>query len=170
MPRLAVVMVRTSLICMGIGFLFGSLILHHKGIPIYPWTWSLLTPHIEFMIFGWTLQLVMGTGFWILPRFPNIARYPDRYGNTGRVWIVYVLYNLGIVMSAWAGFTVNLLWQAMGRGAMLAAVILYISVMWPRIRAFSDMVAQSNYAGTLSADEGALSSDTFSGFQGGASK
>jgi hypothetical protein len=49
MPKLSVWFVRASLIHMGIGFFFGSMILHHKGVPIYPWTWRLLSPHIELL-------------------------------------------------------------------------------------------------------------------------
>lgn len=63
MPKLSVWLVRASMIQMGIGFLFGAMILHHKGIPIYDWTWKLLNPYIELMIFGWTMQFVMGVAF-----------------------------------------------------------------------------------------------------------
>ena len=69
MPKLSVWMVRASLIQMGFGFLFGALVLHHKGVPIYAWIWKLLNPHIEIMIFGWTMQFAMGVSFYALPRF-----------------------------------------------------------------------------------------------------
>jgi len=132
-------MVRSALICMGIGFLFGSLVLHHKGVPIYVWTWRLLPPHIELMIFGWTMQLAMGIGFWILPRFPQ----GDRYGNTALAWIAFALFDAGVLASAWAGFAANGAVQAAGRGVMLVGVLLYIWVMWPRIRAFGVFASSS---------------------------
>jgi hypothetical protein len=147
MPKLSVFMLRTSLLCMAIGFLFGAMVLHHKGVPIYLWTWSLLPPHIELMIFGWTVQFAMGMGFWILPRYSpgEIVRHrrADRWGGTRRVWLVYALYNLGLFASAWGGFAAAGGWQVVGRGAILVAVGLYIGVMWPRVRAFAVIQAQS---------------------------
>ncbi len=96
MPKLSVWFVRASLIHMGVGFLFGSLILYHKGIPIYAWTWKLLNPHIELMIFGWTMQFVMGIAFWILPRFSGA----NRYGQVTLAWWSFALLNIGIVCTS----------------------------------------------------------------------
>jgi hypothetical protein len=137
MPKLSVWMVRSALVCMGIGFLFGSLVLHHKGVPIYLWTWRLLPPHIELMIFGWTVQLAMGVGFWILPRFPQ----EDRYGNTALAWIAFFFFDAGLLVSAWAGYAAHGGMQVAGRGAMLVGVLIYVWVMWPRIRAFGAFAA-----------------------------
>lgn len=45
------------------GFTLGTLVLFHKGVPLHPALWQLLPPHLEFVLLGWTLQLVMGTAF-----------------------------------------------------------------------------------------------------------
>src|SRR5690606_3257186 len=102
---------------MGIGFFFGSLILHHKGVPIYPWTWKLLGPHIELMVFGWTMQFVMGIAFWILPRFMG----EGRYGKTYLGWWSFALLNSGIVFSALSGWFVLDLLALLGRLCTLGA-------------------------------------------------
>ena len=159
MPKLSVWMARYALISMAIGFLFGSLVLHHKGVPIYVWTWRLLPPHIELMIFGWTVQLAMGIGFWILPRFPR----GDRYGNTALAWMAFVLFDIGLVVSAWSGWTVNNAGQLAGRGVMLVGVLFYIWVMWPRIRAFGALLSTNSHDN----DSGLTSGITSSGSQGG---
>lgn len=140
MHKLSVWLVRASLIHMGIGFLFGALILHHKGIPIYGWSWRLLNPHIELMIFGWTMQFVMGIAFWILPRFSG----DQRYGKVYLGWGSLVLLNSGIVMTAsgiW--FTQNLLALA-GRVGTLSSIVLFAVLIWPRIKPLGGYAASQN--------------------------
>jgi heme/copper-type cytochrome/quinol oxidase subunit 1 len=130
MPKLSVWLVRASLIHMGIGFLFGSMILFHKGIPLYSWTWRLLTPHIELMIFGWTMQFVMGIAYWILPRFTAKARY----GNSILGWCALVLVNCGILLAAaGAWFALDALALA-GRLSILSAVCTFVILVWPRVK------------------------------------
>lgn len=130
MPRLSVWLVRASLVHMAIGFLFGALLLHHKGIPIYPWTWRLLLPHMELMIFGWTIQFVMGTAFWILPRFPT----DPRFGKSPLGWWSLGLLNAGIVLtSAGYWFGANEL-ALIGRLSVVGAVMLFAIVIWPRVK------------------------------------
>jgi hypothetical protein len=137
MPKLSVWLVRASLIHMGIGFLFGSLILHHKGIPIYPWTWKLLNPHIELMIFGWTMQFVMGIAFWILPRFTG----EGRYGRTYLGWGSFVLLNSGIFFTALSGWYIIDLLSLMGRLCTLGAVFSFVLLLWPRIKPLGGLTA-----------------------------
>jgi heme/copper-type cytochrome/quinol oxidase subunit 1 len=137
MPKLSVWFVRASLIHMGIGFLLGTMILHHKGIPIYLWTWKLLNPHIEMMIFGWTMQFVMGVAFWILPRFPR----EPRYGNTRLGWWSFALLNLGVSVTAVAHWYFSGPLSLAGRIATLVAVILFAFVMWPRVKPIGGLAA-----------------------------
>lgn len=131
MPKLSVWMVKASLVYMGIGFFVGSLILHHKGIPIYPWTWKLLNPHIEIMIFGWTIQLVMGVAFAILPRFSD---RDNRYGAEYLGWWSFYLMNSGVALTALAE------WHAMshlvfvGRLLVLLAILTFTIMIFPRVK------------------------------------
>ena len=134
MPKLSAWLVRSSLIYMGLGFLFGGMILYHKGIPLFAWTWKLLTPHIEIMIYGWTMQFVMGMAFWILPRFTGT----NRYGRVQLGWWSFALLNSGlllVVLDAW--------WFAqwptiVARLLMLAAVVAFVVMMWPRVKPLSE--------------------------------
>lgn len=138
MPRLSVWMVRASLIHMGIGFLFGALILHHKGIPLYPWIWRLLNPHVELMIFGWTMQLVMGIAFWILPRFGG----ERRYGNVSLGWWSFGLINGGVLLAvSGAWFALDLV-VLVGRLATLGAVTLFVLLTWARVKPLGGRVAE----------------------------
>lgn len=137
MPKLSVWMIRTSLLSMGMGFLFGSLILHHKGIPIYDWTWRLLNPHIELMIFGWMMQFVMGVAFWILPRFPG----EHRYGRTGLGWWSFGLLNAGVLATVLGTWSAHDALSLLGRCIMLVAVMLFVFVVWPRVKPLSQYTA-----------------------------
>lgn len=137
MPKLSVWWVRAALIHMGVGFLFGSLILHHKGVPIFPWTWSLLTPHVEIMIFGWVIQFVMGIGFWILPRFSH----EPRYGRVALGWWSFAVLNSGIVLSAFGGWFNHDLLQLAGRVGVMIAVVLFVILVWPRVKPLSVIAA-----------------------------
>jgi hypothetical protein len=140
MPKLSVWLVRASLIYMGIGFLFGAMILHHKGIPIYPWTWRLLNPHIEMMIFGWTVQFVMGIAFWILPRFTG----GDRYGNSALGWWSFGMLNSGVLLTvSGAWLTLDLLSLA-GRLCTLVAVCLFVVLLWPRVKPLGGLAASQS--------------------------
>ena len=69
MPKLSCWFIRAALLHLALGITFGMLILLHKATPFYPPLWRLLSLHIELLLFGWTVQLVMGVAFWIFPRF-----------------------------------------------------------------------------------------------------
>ena len=138
MPKLSVWMIRASLIYMGIGFLFGSLILHHKGIPIYPWTWKLLHPHIEIMIFGWTIQLVMGVAFAILPRFSDRE---NRYGAVHFGWWSFYLINTGVALTAIADWHIIIQLAFVGRLLILFAIVMFTIMIFPRVKPSGGFIA-----------------------------
>lgn len=140
MPKLSVWLIRAALIYMGVGFLFGALILYHKGIPIYDWAWRLLNPHIELMIFGWMMQFVMGVAFWILPRFTG----ENRYGRTGAGWWSFGLFNSGVLLTAIGTWFAHDGLSLLGRCAMLPAVILFVFVLWPRVKPLSQYTPQTS--------------------------
>lgn len=138
MPKLSVWLIRASLIYMGLGFFFGSLILHHKGIPIYPWTWKLLNPHIEIMIFGWTIQLVMGVSFAILPRFSDRE---NRYGAEYLGWWSFYLINSGVGLTALAEWYVMNYLSLIGRLMVLVAILTFTLMIFPRVKPLGGFAA-----------------------------
>jgi hypothetical protein len=131
MPRLSIWMIRAALIYLLIGFTFGGLLLFHKGIAITPILWSLLPAHIEFLLFGWTVQLVMGMAFWILPRF----RRPPRRGNTASAWLAFGLLNLGVLTVGLGPLVIaSPIPPFIGRLAELSAALAFAAHAWPRIK------------------------------------
>jgi hypothetical protein len=139
MPKLSVWLVRASLIAMGIGFLFGATLLYHKGTPTFTWAWKLLNPHIELMIYGWTIQFVMGIAFWILPRFSGEARYGKSYLG----WWSFGLLNGGLLLTFTDAWVNQGLLSTVGRVLMLGAVVAFAVMMWPRVKPLSDYLMSS---------------------------
>ncbi len=134
MPKLSVWMIRAALIDMGIGFLFGALILWHKGSPIAPWIWRLLNLHIELMIFGWTMQIIMGTAFFVLPRF---GYQKKRYGAERLGWLSFYLLNFGILTTAISYWFAAVELALFGRVLTITAVVAYVVMIWPRVKPFA---------------------------------
>jgi heme/copper-type cytochrome/quinol oxidase subunit 1 len=131
MPRLSTWMIRASLIYLFAGFSFGALLLFHKGIPISARLWSLLPAHIDFLLFGWTVQLVMGMAFWILPRF---SREPRR-GNVWLAWLAFGLLNAGVLFVGLAPLVNSPpVLSLLGRFAQAAAGLAFAAHAWPRVK------------------------------------
>lgn len=129
MPRLSVWFVRAALIYLGLGFTFGGLLLANKGVLLHPLLWRLLTAHIEFLLFGWTLQLAFGVAFWILPRWQT------QRGDVRPAWAALLLINVGIWLVTLAGWLDWPTWSlAFGRLLEATAVIAFAIHAWPRIK------------------------------------
>jgi hypothetical protein len=89
----------------------------------------LLPAHIEFLLFGWTVQLVMGVGFWIFPRFRRSR------GDERPAWLAFGLLNLGVLLIGLGPLlgappAVSLI----GRLAEVGAVGAFVLHSWPRIK------------------------------------
>ncbi len=130
MPRLSVWFVRFSLIHLFLGFTFGGLILANKGIPFAPLSRSLLPAHMEFLLLGWMVQLAMGVGYWILPRFrSDLPR-----GNVNIAWGALVLLNTGIVMVAIQPFISTTWLSSAGRILETSSALLFVFSSWQRVK------------------------------------
>lgn len=130
MPRLTVLAIRAALVYLSVGFLFGGLILTHKGVPFLGSVWLLLPVHIEILLFGWLLQFVMGVAYWITPRFSHAPRY----GRVRLAQAAFIALNGGL----WAfmiGYSVGSPHlQAVGRVGLLLAGVCFIIHLTPRIK------------------------------------
>ena len=91
----------------------------------------MLPAHIEFVLFGWMVQLVMGMAFWILPRFAT----PPVRGNEKPAWAALVLVNTGIWLIALSVSVVADPWLTLvGRLAEAVGVMAFAVHAWPRIK------------------------------------
>ena len=132
MPRLSVWVLRTALVYLGVGFSFGAYMLANKGLNFDPTALRLLFPHIELLLLGWVMQLILGVTFWIMPRLPG----KQRYGQVRLAWCAYLLLNAGILAVVAAGW-VGIGWVMLaGRTAELLAALLFARTIWPRVRPF----------------------------------
>lgn len=132
MPRLSVWAVRSALLYLLTGFSLGALLLANKGEPFGAWVWSLLPLHVECLLVGWTGQLILGVGFWILPRFPGGSR-----GNERLAWLAWGLLNAGTLLAGGAGMAAAGLAApilALGRGMEVLAAVAFALHAWGRVR------------------------------------
>jgi hypothetical protein len=126
-------MIRAALLHLGVGFLFGGLLLWNKGLPFDGAVWRLLPVHVEMLFFGWMLQLAMGVAFWIAPRF-SVA---PRYGRVRLAYAAFVLTNAGVVVGSAGQWFAQSVWQLGGRVLLLTAASCFIVHIAPRIKPLS---------------------------------
>lgn len=129
MPTPSRWMIKASLIYLFIGFSIGALILISKVYPAYSAAWSLLAIHIEVSIFGWIVQLTMGTAYWILPRYlVNKSR-----GSPKLALVMVVMLNGGILINvvSYLGMIASSA-TAVGRILEVGAVGIFIALHWNR--------------------------------------
>ena len=128
MPRVCAWFVRASLIHLMIGFTLGALLLADLGLPgAGPrWLAEFRPLHVETLLFGWVVQLVMGVALWIFPRF-GVPRSP--HGRPGLAWAAFALLNAGVVI---AGLTPAVF---AGRLVEVGAAGAFAANLWGRVRA-----------------------------------
>ncbi|MEO7986794.1 MAG: cbb3-type cytochrome c oxidase subunit I [Gemmatimonadales bacterium] len=133
MPRLSVLMIRTSLLYLAAGFLAGALMLANRGVPFAEWVYRLRPVHIEFLLLGWTVQLALGMAFWILPRF----RSGRERGREELAWGAFALLNAGVLGTAIGGATgAPAIVALLGRSAEGLAALTFALHAWPRVKIF----------------------------------
>ena len=130
MPIQSVWMIRTSLVYFLAVISIGGLMLANKGIMFNISVWALLQVHIELALFGWLIQFVLGTAYWILPRFLE----GKKRGSETAAWTMIALLNGGVWIYILTHFEV-LPEQGFitGRLLELASVALFVYLHWHRI-------------------------------------
>ncbi|MDZ7682764.1 MAG: hypothetical protein U5J63_13885 [Fodinibius sp.] len=130
MPTPSRWLIRLSFVYLLLGITIGALMLIHKAYVITPAIWMLLPIHIEVTIFGWIIQLTLGTAYWMLPRF---LEGPSR-GNSALVYAMVASLNLGIIfVIADSLLSFALPVDLIGRVFELTAVGLFVVLHWNRI-------------------------------------
>lgn len=133
MPRQTVWMIRTALLCFLVGIVLGGVMLSGKAFAWQGSLWFLLPIHIELTLIGWVVQLVMGTAYWILPRY---LKRPGR-GDPRHAWLMVIMLNVGI----WLVILSHLnllpeLSRLAGRICEVGAVGMFVALHWKRVVAY----------------------------------
>ncbi len=123
MPRVSAWFVRASLCHLVGGFTIGALLLAEKGVPFATGLWTLRPAHVEVLLVGWMVQLVMGVAVWIFPRFA-IRRAPQRSVVTA--WVAFALLNVSVMCVAFGCV-------APGRLGEVAAAASFVAHLWGRV-------------------------------------
>jgi hypothetical protein len=135
MPRFSTWSIRLALVYLATGVTIGALLLFHKGVSIAPILWRLLPAHIDFLLFGWIVQLVMGVAYWILPRFSS----EPRRGNVPLAWAAVVSLNIGILFAGLGpAMAAPPLLAFLGRAAEFGAAVTFAVHAWPRVKGLGD--------------------------------
>ena len=130
MPRLSVWFIRSALLYLSVGVSLGGLMLWNKGVPVHPAIWRLRPAHIEFLLLGWSVQLLFGVAYWILPRFRAKRR------KSKLVWFAFWLLNAGIWLVVVSSLIEPTALRPAGRLMETGAVVAFAIHAWPRVKAF----------------------------------
>jgi hypothetical protein len=133
MPNLSRYFVRSSLMCLGLGFTLGGLILSTKAGLVTTDVWIWLPAHIALLLFGWLIQLALGVGYWILPRQTGGNR-----GRPGWAWGSFAVCQAGLMLVTFSllGMWITPAGQLLTPGIVLLAlgVGAFAIHTMPRIR------------------------------------
>lgn len=136
MPEQSVWMIRLSMIYLLIAITIGGVLLIHKATPLHPGVWALLPVHFELAIWGWLVQFVMGTAYWMFPRHLT----GEARGADARGWIVFLLFNAGVLLLVGGHLLATLpILRVLARGSLLISILLFITLMWNRIVTYRDL-------------------------------
>ncbi len=133
MPLQSVWMIRLSLCWLLISAVIGALILTGKVTPVSPLMWTLLPMHYEMAIWGWMVQFVVGTAYWMFPKYLT----GDRRGPQWAGWLLLILINAGIALlcaSTLAPESPSL--ALTGRGLILSSILLFALLAWNRVTTY----------------------------------
>lgn len=125
MPRVSAWFIRASLCHLVGGFTLGGLLLASKGVALGSGIWALRGVHIEMLLMGWLVQLVMGVAIWIFPRFV-LHRAPQRSAVTA--WLAFALLNGGVILVSLGGILV-----VAGRLVEVGAAASFAVHLWGRV-------------------------------------
>lgn len=124
MPLESRIFLRLALLHLAVGSILGAWLLASRGgwPPSAP-EWF-RAAHIEMLLAGWLLNLIMGTAYWILPRH---ATGPAR-GRAGPVVFALIALNTGVVAAGCMG------WLVGGRMLEALSAVAFALHAWGRVR------------------------------------
>jgi hypothetical protein len=135
MPLQTVWMIRLSLVWLLTSVLIGALILLGKAVPLPPMVWALLPVHYELAIWGWMVQFVIGTAYWMFPKYlTGLRRGPQWAG-----WLLFILINAGVILLCASHLIADQPIQfaaQLGRGSILIGILAFILLIWNRVTTY----------------------------------
>ena len=133
MPKMSVWLIRAALLHFVMGALLGSAYLCWKAAGWFPWSLSHVSVHVELMLVGWMVQLVIGVAYWILPRPAD----EPRDAHEGVMWAVFGMINAGVLLASLGGDpSLPRQFQLAGRILEIAAAGLFALHAWNRQRPY----------------------------------
>jgi hypothetical protein len=130
MPSISIWALRLACVYLAVGLTAGALLLAHKGVSFLPHAQGWFSLHFHTMLFGWTIQFIMGVAYWILPTFG------DRSTRTRDTLVIaaLALVNAGTIVGSLAGLYGLSATAAFAMQAL--AAVAFAGHMWPRVKAF----------------------------------
>lgn len=137
MPTQTVFMLRVSLFYLAFAVSIGGVLLFHKAQPLHPGIWSLLPIHFETAIWGWLIQFVMGTAYWMFPRFLE----GEARGSVTLAWCMTAFFNTGLITLI-AGYFVDTGFadlKIVGRALLLSSILFFAWLIWNRVVSYRNL-------------------------------
>ncbi|MFU8806422.1 MAG: hypothetical protein ACNA8W_21600 [Bradymonadaceae bacterium] len=133
MPPLSIWTLRLALVYLGLGFTAGALALINKGIVLSPWIFHAMPLHRDLMIYGWTLHLIVGVAYWILPTFGS----RKNRGREGFALASVIQLSAATIIGSFAALPATPPVFATVAAVLAATGVLSFAVhLWPRVKAF----------------------------------
>lgn len=130
MPNPSIWMLRLSLFYLLISVSIGGLILFHKATGYLPMIWLLLPLHYELAIWGWLVQFVMGTAYWMFPK----KLEGERRGPAAPAWVMILFFNSGLILLATSVFLREITWLPFsGRSLIAFSICIFAALIWQRV-------------------------------------
>ncbi len=133
MTKFSVIALRIALFYLVVGVTLGTIVLIEKALGVRFWFGEIVAIHRSLLLYGWTLHLIIGVAYWILPTFG--ARI--NVGREGFARASLVLLNIGVIGTSLAVFLepsaafdiIGYIFILMGSGSFALHA-------WPRVKEF----------------------------------
>ena len=130
LPSPSIWMIRLSLIYLLLAVTAGGLLMIHKAIDLHSALWILLPVHFELAIWGWLIQFVIGTAYWMFPKFLT----GTRRGPEWIAWIVLIVYNTGLLLLVNSSFVDSTFqFDITGRTVIAVSLLIFVTLTWNRV-------------------------------------
>ena len=131
-------MVKAALVWLVAGVVFGGLMLVDRAIP-GDWRIWMMPTHGHMLFVGWLVQFALGIAYWLLPR-KRSPELPVGYREQPALIAVGML-NLGLALRVVGeplertGHAGNVSLSLLAGSSILqvAAIVLFVTQLWPRI-------------------------------------